>query len=951
LNKNGRLSEQPPQTSRDLVNVVPVDWTTGRLRGSIRSGSSAYFSGYMAGIGHKVQALHSFPYQARHVSYSADPIPNELWAVSLAQASTVSVIESGLYDDFFAVIDKTRLVHYSRYGIELGAIDIPGLPIGASGPLFVVGKIHVAEDGAIYVAASDWISTLSGVGPGHIYKFQLAADNRGLEIVWHVFTNSSPSLVQGMHVAGDSLWTLETQYVSTTVCSARLVEYKNINTASGPGTGDRYDHLTIDNAAITALDALFPAGGTAVFGHDMAMRTVGETSWIIAVGTVHDASSGVWAQLKIKSDFTLSANYCFVNNEVAVSAVRGGGVGFAVAVDVTGNVYSMGRRATGDPSSGSWVRMLSDTTTAWLKVWERANATDLGAAATNPGYSYPSIALDYSSNLVVPTCVSSTSVAAAKIIKPSGVLYSSIVQYVYVAGVPTVTANETRAVAVPTTHPDYQPDDYPVTDTVFISGTNVVTLTSETTGGSIQGYDTLLETALQTSSRAICRLGVANGAIYRFTTAGVTNPTNSTGRSPVLSTNSRFVQAADFDGEVFWTDGQDYAVYRPLPGDATNPDGEIVEWRATSLGLIPPRARLICRWRNRIVLAHTADSPWSWHMSAYNDPYDWDLFPPEPLETQAVSGQALPAAGDSPDLIHALVPWSDDLLFIGCSRSILRVDGDPMAGGRISVVSDKIGMAFGSPWCKDPEGRIYFFGSSGGVYVMSPTGELQWLTRDTIEEEISDVDLSTYRVEMTWNSRDNGLHVWILPYEDGGVQVRHYFWSQRTGGWFPMEFGTTAITEMQPTAVHVIDGDTAAERVMIFGTEDGRVLKWDPLSSGDDSQPIDARVLIGPIAGPEGDFEARFKRPSVILARELGGVHVKFFASETAETPEMPKDQVRVGPGRNLRLPIQCRGPYCWMQLRSATRTSSGVPALSERWAVESITVDAFPAGRAHGIH
>ena len=960
LNKNGPLSQQPPLTSRDVVNVWPTDFTTGRLRGSIRPGSSAYFSGYMASQGNKIQALHSLPFQARHVSYAADSVPNELWAIGLTGSPTVSCIVAGLYDDFYAVIGNTRLVHYSRYGIELGAIEL----LGASSDMSV-NAMHVdADTGAIYCATTTWVATFANVATSsYIWKHQLAADNKALELVWSI-KPPNPNTVAGLFMVGDSLWTLEGANASSTTCSVELVEYSNANTTAGPSSGDRDPKGgSITGTAINTAETLtkvYPTGGGNVYPHDFfVVERNGEVSFYCAVGTVRTEGAGAWAQFKLKSSnmYALDGNYLFVNDESsAVDALHGGGIGYAIRADVTGNVYSIGRRnAHASETTSVWMRKLTDTSTAWSSSggWIRGAATDLGAAATPPGYGFSRITLDFASNLIAPTSVSSATVYAAVVVKNDGTLFTGIAHYedVSVPDTNTRTNNECRAVAVPSTHPDYQPDDYEVTDTVFVAGSNVVTITSDTVGASIHGYDILAETALQVSSRSTCRLGVCAGGIYRFTTSGTTVPTNSTGRSPVLSATSRLIQAADFNGEVFFTDGQDYAVYRPLPGDASNPNGEIVEWRATSLGIIPPRARLICRWRNRIVLAHTADSPWSWHMSAFNDPYDWDLFPPEPLETQAVSGQALPATGDSPDLIHALVPWSDDLLFMGCSRSILRFDGDPMAGGRVSVVSDKIGMAFGSPWCKDPEGRIYFFGSVGGVYVMSPTGELQWLTRDTIEDDISDIDMSIYRVELTWNSRDNGLHVWIVPYDTGGVQVRHYFWSQRTGGWFPVEFGTTAVTEMQPTTVHVIDGDTAAERVMIFGTEDGRVLKWDPNASGDDGQPIDARVLIGPIAGSTGNFEARFKRPSVVLAQELGGCHVKFFGSNTPETPEMPRDEIRVGAGRNMRLPIQTRGAYCWMQLRSATRTTAGIPALGERWAIESINVEAIPAGRAHAYH
>lgn len=953
LNRNQKLSDQPPGTSRDLFNVWPVDRTTGRLRGSTRPGTSAYFSGTLATTGNKVQCLHGLAYQARHVSYSADPVPNEIWAASLTGNPTISCIVSGLFDDFFAVAGNTRLVHYSRYGIELGSIELRN-----SSSDMDVNAMHVDKNtGAIYVGTTTWVSNFASVASSrYIWKYQLAPDNKAMEFVWAIQPGVS-SCVGGMYVVDDSLWVLESDVATAGATStALLVEYSQINTADGPGIGDRQVWKTINVAAINSAEAapkIYQAVSSNVWAHDMHVRTTGETAFICAVGTNRDATAGAWAQFKLvrSNGYDVVTAYLFTNDEtVAADANHGGGIGFAVQVDITGNVYSIGRRSTGDAASGSWLRKLVETGTAWSTAqgWVRANSTDLAAAGNNPGFSYPRCALDQFGNFFAPTAFSNIAVDAAKVVKPTGSLFTSVRHQVYVAGVPTNTNNDCRAVAVPSTVPEYQPDDYKVTDTVFTAGSNVITLTSAATGGVIQGYDILLETAdPNVSSRAIKNLGVAEGSIYTFTTAGTQSPANSTGRSPVLNSASRYIMADDMKGEVFFTDGQDYAVYRPMPGDSTHLNGEIVEWRATSLGIIPPRARLLCRWRSRMVLAHTADSPYAWHMSAFDDAYDWDLDPPEVLETQAVSGQSVPGLGKVPDPIHALVPWSDDLLFVGCANSIQRLDGDPMAGGRMSVVTTKLGMAFGSPWCMDPEGRVYFFGSRGGVYVMSASGELQWLTRDTIEQDLADINLAVNRVELTWNQRDNGLHVWVLPFGTGGTHLRHYFWSQRTGGWFPIEMGTNSYTAIQPTAVHVIDGDTAAERVMLIGTEDGRVLKWNPDWAWDDNQPIYRKVLVGPLAGPSGNFEARFRRPIVVMARELGGANIKLLASTTPETPVMPRTGVFVGPGRNLRLPIGAKGAWCWLEVSSASRYGAGVPSLSETWAIESLSIDAVAAGRA----
>ncbi len=673
---------------------------------------------------------------------------------------------------------------------------------------------------------------------------------------------------------------------------------------------------------------------------------------------MRDSSAGSWGLIKVKRDLSTSSAYCITNgpNTEAAALVAnsvGGGVGLACEVGKTGNTFSLGRRNTND---NVWLRMLYDTGTAWSDsagngAWTRLTSVDLGGAANNPTYGQPRMDVDNFGNLFAPTANATLGVASAVIVKGTGVLFTTIQPQYYVAGVPTITSNECRAITFAATYPDYTEDDYKIADTVYVAGSKITTGTLTSGTGetpSLNGYDILLETATTVSSRSIARVGVAGGAIRVFTTLGSALPVNLTARIPPLNSTARFIQHAEMFGKLYFTDGSNYAVYDPEVTTTTTPPrpiGRITDWTATGLGVIPPRCRLITAWRGRMVLAHAADSPFFCGMSALGDPQNWDLAPPEPVATQAVD-LALTEIGGIPDIINAVVSYSDDLLFFLCDHSIWRLSGDPMAGGQLHQVSKTIGGAFGTPWCRDPEGRIYFFGSKGGVYVMSTVGDIVWLTQDTIEADLSDLDLSANRVELVWNSRDNGLHVFVMPYGAGGTHLRHYWWSADTKGWFPDEFGTSLNTTIQPTASVVIDGDLPNDRVLIIGTEDGRIVQWDPDARSDAGQPIDARVLIGPIAGSSGETEFKFSRPRVILAKELGGAMVKLWSSDTPETPLTPYQSFPVSAGVNETLPIRARGSFVWAQVRSATRVDTGTPSHQEKWALESINVNVSPGGR-----
>ena len=93
------------------------------------------------------------------------------------------------------------------------------------------------------------------------------------------------------------------------------------------------------------------------------------------------------------------------------------------------------------------------------------------------------------------------------------------------------------------------------------------------------------------------------------------------------------------------------------------------------------------------------------------------------------------------------------------------MNGDPMAGGRIDLVTDTIGMAWGRPYCKDPTGAIWFFGSRGGVYRMA-LGSQPERVRQAIEERLAEVNVATTIVRMVWddlfyvNANQRGQRRW-----------------------------------------------------------------------------------------------------------------------------------------------------------------------------------------------
>lgn len=474
----------------------------------------------------------------------------------------------------------------------------------------------------------------------------------------------------------------------------------------------------------------------------------------------------------------------------------------------------------------------------------------------------------------------------------------------------------------PVTPDPLDPDTYPRAENVYVL--------KDGTGDeqTIERYEIVSSESDvgQPSPRAQTLLAVSNGKIKKVTPSGVSSPAGvDTLPQPELDATSPYIDCAVLFGKVYFTDGLSYRVFDPR-------NDTVLEWKAVDAGTLPNRCKLVANWRGRAVLARGADDPHNWHMSEQGSPTNWDIFPPVQTATQAISGNNA-RAGLCPDLINSLIPYNDDLLLFGCDSSLWMMRGDPMAGGVFDLVSDVTGVAFGRSWAKDPEGTLYFFGSRGGVYIMKPGSVPVSMTQSTIERRLNNVNLSQFYVEMFWNTYDDGLHVFLMPFTDTASRTKHYFWERKSGAWYEDTFALTK----QPSAAVVIDGDAADDRCLLIGTYDSSIVRWDKLATSDDGQLIDGKVLIGPIAPDDSEFDARITNLAAVMANQ-GAVNYKLYASTTPDDKGQPVASGQFVPGRNPIHLVRARGAFVWMELQQANAFT--------RWSLESIRLDAYPAGR-----
>jgi hypothetical protein len=425
------------------------------------------------------------------------------------------------------------------------------------------------------------------------------------------------------------------------------------------------------------------------------------------------------------------------------------------------------------------------------------------------------------------------------------------------------------------------------------------------------------------SPRARKFIGVSGGDFKTFSTTWTDVETD-------VFTGANIHGVALF-GKYYVTDGIVNKVYDPVKGT-------LDDWEAEGLGKVPERIKLLSSWRGRAVVV-PKDEPHNVRMSKLGDPLDWDEYPEVPSFEQAISLNNPRSIGRMPDVVNTIIPYNDEIVVFGGDSTIHELIGDPAVvtldgsiKARLSLVSDVTGIAVGQgAWTKDREGILYFAGSTGGLFRRVPNGIPERISYGSVERALTDFNLTLYRPILIWNARDEGLHLFLRPYSTQSTAPEAWFWEQKTDGWHPDS------TPFQVTAATVIDGDDPDDRVLLIGTDDGRVLKWDEDSADDDGTRIQSSVLFGPHQIGTDGYEGRITCLEVTLDEDQQGCDWELYASSTPTRPDDAVDRGRLESGINI---IRCRarGKWLWLRLRNG--------GLGERWAHEHTTVQVHRAGR-----
>jgi hypothetical protein len=391
--------------------------------------------------------------------------------------------------------------------------------------------------------------------------------------------------------------------------------------------------------------------------------------------------------------------------------------------------------------------------------------------------------------------------------------------------------------------------------------------------------------AMQTSQsgRVVTLLAVQGGNVY-YANAGDSSwsaTNNNTPNSPPLNATGLVFSSVNVQ-KVFFADGANWCYYDPLLNTVS-------PWAATA-GQLPGvtgslhTPRLTWTWRGRTGVAGLVDDPENWFLSAVGNPFDWNyagqvVVPgqlPSTTSTQAVAGENAPQ-GVIGDVVTGVLPYTDDVCIFFGDHTIWLMQGDPMMGGQISLVSNAIGGAWGVPACMDPYGNVYFFSNKTGIYSLVPGNQPVRISQG-IEQILANIDTGSNSIRMIWNDRFQGLHVFVTPLAAASATT-HFFWEQRVNAWWEDQF---ANPNHSPLVCCTLDGNTPGDRVPLIGSWDGYVRAISPTATTDDGTAIASSVLLGPLNTEQLD-EMMLTELQGVFGESSSSINYAVFIGTTAE--------------------------------------------------------------------
>lgn len=303
-------------------------------------------------------------------------------------------------------------------------------------------------------------------------------------------------------------------------------------------------------------------------------------------------------------------------------------------------------------------------------------------------------------------------------------------------------------------------------------------------------------------------VAVANGSVYLAfdeETIGLAD-----GGAGAFSPSAD-VSLAVLDGYVYGVDGAKAKKINVLTREVIDwgPDDIGSNWALTTNGALPgaesvtgdanarkpgtTTARVVCAHKGRLYLAGMDDAPHAIYACAVLEPQMW--YVAEPAEGRAFA-LGIDRKPGSSHTILSLNSVSDNVLMIGCSRSIHNLIGDPIDGfPEITEVAADVGISGLNAVTTGIEGVNIAHSPDAGLLLVPVSGAPVPVSAGILTELIQFPrgDRQDYAVSLCRDTQRHGLHIFLTLRESSGSVHLWYDekiggYQQGNGGFFPEDY-------------------------------------------------------------------------------------------------------------------------------------------------------------------
>lgn len=358
-----------------------------------------------------------------------------------------------------------------------------------------------------------------------------------------------------------------------------------------------------------------------------------------------------------------------------------------------------------------------------------------------------------------------------------------------------------------------------------------------------------------------------------------TNGTTATACGTALNSSTGELMATERLQKLYIAEASDGTnpIYVFDPTAPTTLTKMVAESEPDATNALPTGCTLIATYRDRLVLAGPGQL---WYMSRQGEPDDYNYGADADDYGKAVAAN-LSDAGDIGEPITALCPLSDEQFVFGCTNSLWRLTGDPVAGGRLDNVSRTLGIVGKRAWCRGPGGELFLL-TRDGVYGMANGVAMTPLSTEVPNEHLninaSGATGGNY-VNMNYDFTQSGINLFITPY--AGTAGTHWFFHLPTKSWWKEVYAAAH----QPTAMCMFALTGVAAKVPVLGCVDGAARQFSTAGATDDgSTAIASYVKLGPIPlGGGGYHEGILVELTSIMDASSGAVTWEVMAGSSPE--------------------------------------------------------------------